>query len=120
MASKVPNAPLPPVSVSRAHGSLTGSLTWMHHSFQELVSVERLLLLEEENVRGQRKTSSGLAVRWIWPRNTLSVGKVWSVVFSHAALHDTTTTVSVVTFKSNSFESYLILAATVAGPSLAP
>lgn len=53
-----------------------------------LVAVESLLLLKEEDVGGQRKTSDSLAVSWIRPRNTIIVGMVRSIVHTLARLLD--------------------------------
>ena len=60
--------------------------TGVHHPLEEFVSVERLLLLKEEDIRSKWQSADGLTVIWRRPRDTIVVGVVRAIINALAAL----------------------------------
>jgi hypothetical protein len=56
------------------------------HPLKELVTVESLLLLEEEDVRSQWQAADGLAMIRCWPWDSIVVGVVRCIIHTLAAL----------------------------------
>jgi len=55
------------------------------HALKSLGAVEGLLLLEQEGIADERETTDSLAVVWVGPWDTFSIGEVCRIVLTLAS-----------------------------------